>query len=1120
MNDGYLFSVIIPWFRTERFLDDCIDSLKKQTVGFDKIQVLLIDDGNPDKALAEVTRKFCNYKNVRLLSKGHTGPSASRNLGLDFAVGEFSVFLDSDDMLSPNLLSEALLAAREDADCDVFCFPKKMMGGDKYVHFTDRIFSDIPKGSKKIFDFSKDRTDFSVSDVGSCIIRSSVIRNKHIRFNERLSYSEDGNFTTLCILNKCKLHCVHTAYYEYRVRRGSLTFANTYSNYTERYIVPAAEIFWNLPNEAYSIYSRNKVRDRYLGRYVSDKLFNHLRKDIKPTIDDVCRLFSQNNLEMWSGYFSMNPPRIFFGMIEFYLKNIKEIARTPFTECMKKLSPLISKIPHHIIEEFGILKLFWAAGSEKRVRISGDELSSLNNSFVISIDEGRRRELNSIFSKVGLNTPTLCPGVVSENKDDRAVTNRALCESHRKVVELAVKNNLDWYIVFEDDAYPCDDIVSRLKNLDLPDADVYLLGYTWTKHKVTDVTNGWFEVKEGDICTGAQAILVRKTAYQFLLDAWRHTDLPADHVWGISKFPNYSHLKVLVHKDPLFIQYNKRTSGVNKHTGYIFYGDHKEPPKGFSVISHCSKRFGDVTVAMATFPPRLKYAMTAIRSLWPQCDHLRVCFNGFSMPPQELLSFMREIAPQITGKHTFDYVLAGTGENLPPDLGCNNKMLWLDECNGYYLTVDDDIGYPSDYVSELVSAIDRYDGKCICSFHGSRYATVDGKVVVDPQHRTRYAFWDGQDKDLQVHVTGMGVGGCVPKNIRMSWNWYSQYPKNQGDDEITALYCWKFGIPQVCLKRPSKWISNIKVGDSYSLFADEDSVKKRYAFMRKCVPFLPLNNVACTSLKDVVMPFAPPAQTIEKHIEVPKGESLKDAVFILGSGSRCNDEELTLSMKSLYKYCDSFVRNVYVVGSRPRCNLHAYRYTYLPCVDPYKDSDKNIAYKIRYAIDHIPDLTEDFLLCSDDQFVTRPCTWKDFAPKTVAKFSNGELINNPITVDGFRKMNAWGQRLVNTLFRMAEIRHNVYFYEPHIWSQINKTEFENMLRDMGGPESAGIIFTQYFNYSIKHDRERLHDHVFFCRTIKNANTMFARGVPTFVSYNDNAFLNPDVRRMFSWILDR
>jgi hypothetical protein len=255
-------------------------------------------------------------------------------------------------------------------------------------------------------------------------------------------------------------------------------------------------------------------------------------------------------------------------------------------------------------------------------------------------------------------------------------------------------------------------------------------------------------------------------------------------------------------------------------------------------------------------------------------------------------------------------------------------------------------------------------------------------------------------------------------------------------------------------------------------------------------------------------------------VQTPQEKSsLKDVVFVLGNGSKCNDEELALAMKSLYKYCGSFIRKVYVVGAHPRCKLTEYKYTYLPCVDPYKESDKNIAYKIQYAIDRIPDLTEDFLKCSDDQFVTQPCTWEDFIPKTVSKFNRGS------TQESFGK-RIWEVRLFETLTKMSEMRRSVYYYEPHIWCQVNKKDFKKMLADMGGVQNVGVIWTQYYNYVLKHDREKIHDHVFFNKSITdrddmlNLREMFMRRIPKFIAYNDNSFLNPYVRQLFTWILDR
>lgn len=98
-----LISVIVPVYNSEKYLDDCIRSLLNQT--YKNIEIILIDS-----ASADLSQNICEdyaekFSNIRFLKKSCEGVSASRNMGLDSAKGEYISFVDSDDVIEPDMLS-------------------------------------------------------------------------------------------------------------------------------------------------------------------------------------------------------------------------------------------------------------------------------------------------------------------------------------------------------------------------------------------------------------------------------------------------------------------------------------------------------------------------------------------------------------------------------------------------------------------------------------------------------------------------------------------------------------------------------------------------------------------------------------------------------------------------------------------------------------------------------------------------------------------------------------------------------------------------------------------------------------------------------------------------------
>ena len=99
-----LFSIIVPVYKVENYLEDCIESILHQS--YKDFELILIDDGSPDKS-PEICDEY-NAKDDRIsvIHKKNGGLSSARNAGLDNANGEYIVFIDSDDILREGALEK------------------------------------------------------------------------------------------------------------------------------------------------------------------------------------------------------------------------------------------------------------------------------------------------------------------------------------------------------------------------------------------------------------------------------------------------------------------------------------------------------------------------------------------------------------------------------------------------------------------------------------------------------------------------------------------------------------------------------------------------------------------------------------------------------------------------------------------------------------------------------------------------------------------------------------------------------------------------------------------------------------------------------------------------------
>lgn len=123
-----LVSIIVPVYNTEKYLRECIESVLNQT--YQRLELILIDDGTPDKS-GEICDEYKNRDaRVRVIHKMNEGLGKTRNVGLDLCSGDYIAFLDSDDKFAPDCI-EFLVNICAERKCELgICLVNNFMDGD------------------------------------------------------------------------------------------------------------------------------------------------------------------------------------------------------------------------------------------------------------------------------------------------------------------------------------------------------------------------------------------------------------------------------------------------------------------------------------------------------------------------------------------------------------------------------------------------------------------------------------------------------------------------------------------------------------------------------------------------------------------------------------------------------------------------------------------------------------------------------------------------------------------------------------------------------------------------------------------------------------------------------
>lgn len=129
-----MISVIVPVYKVEHYLDECVQSILDQT--YADLEVILVDDGSPDRSGAMCDSWAERDSRVRVIHKANGGVCSARNAGLDAARGDFITFVDSDDWLDPGMYA-AMMEKAQKFECDVVlcdCVKEHPVKPSLYTH--------------------------------------------------------------------------------------------------------------------------------------------------------------------------------------------------------------------------------------------------------------------------------------------------------------------------------------------------------------------------------------------------------------------------------------------------------------------------------------------------------------------------------------------------------------------------------------------------------------------------------------------------------------------------------------------------------------------------------------------------------------------------------------------------------------------------------------------------------------------------------------------------------------------------------------------------------------------------------------------------------------------------
>ena len=219
-----MISVIVPVYKVVPYLRQCIESIISQT--YRDLEILLIDDGSPDEC-GEICEEYKEKDHrVRVFHTENHGLSAARNLGLQYAKGEYIGFIDSDDWIEPEMY-EVLLRRLHESEYDIVVCGYEVISDKKIKEW---------KQVEAVCDHNDALTSLIKEKINNAVwnkLYSKELLQKS-EIDDAL-FPEGENYEDIAVMHRIVDNAKSVAImpemlYHYRIRLGSITKTNTAKN--------------------------------------------------------------------------------------------------------------------------------------------------------------------------------------------------------------------------------------------------------------------------------------------------------------------------------------------------------------------------------------------------------------------------------------------------------------------------------------------------------------------------------------------------------------------------------------------------------------------------------------------------------------------------------------------------------------------------------------------------------------------------------------------------------------------------------------------------------------------------------------------------------------------------
>ena len=206
-------SIIVPIYNVQRYIIECLNNLINQTLK--EIEIILINDGSTDNTFNRL-KSYLEDKKIIFIEQAHQGVANARNTGLEFVMGEYIAFVDSDDYIEENMLEITYNLAKKD-NIDIIEFKHTIFQRKRREKPIENNQTEIGI----IYNIKNIWQNIRV-ELWNKLYKSEIIKKNNIKFLPEI-YGEDLCFNLMLFPRINLVKKLNSTFYHYRRRKGQIT---------------------------------------------------------------------------------------------------------------------------------------------------------------------------------------------------------------------------------------------------------------------------------------------------------------------------------------------------------------------------------------------------------------------------------------------------------------------------------------------------------------------------------------------------------------------------------------------------------------------------------------------------------------------------------------------------------------------------------------------------------------------------------------------------------------------------------------------------------------------------------------------------------------------------------